>query len=264
MTSFSALLAGIRAGDDGYHAHIPEDWQQGRTTFGGLTAALCLAVAERAMPDLPPLRSAQFTFVGPVGGGVQMRPRLLRRGKSSAFMAVDLSGGESVATHAVFSFGATRETKYSYRSHPLPAVPAPATTKPMFRGGVPKFTQHFEAFAAGGQKLVSGATTPELLVWMRHRDPAAMSVVPGLIALGDTLPCAAYTMLTEAVPASSITWSVEIVDAAAAQRAPGDTWYLLSSVGEDVREGYGIQDMALWAQDGTLIMLSRQTVAVFG
>jgi len=53
-------------------------------------------------------------------------------------------------------------------------------------------------------------------------------------------------------------------DAAAALGAPGDAWYLLRSAGEDVREGYSVQDMALWAQDGTLIMLARQTVAIFG
>jgi hypothetical protein len=46
--------------------------------------------------------------------------------------------------------------------------------------------------------------------------------------------------------------------------APGDAWYLLRSAGEDVRDGYSVQDMALWAQDGTLILLARQTVAIFG
>jgi acyl-CoA thioesterase len=88
MTSFSALLDAIRAAGNTYHADIPEDWLQGRTSFGGLTAALCLAAAERALPDLRPLRSAQFTFVGPAGGVVEMTPRLLRRGKSSVFAAV--------------------------------------------------------------------------------------------------------------------------------------------------------------------------------
>jgi hypothetical protein len=66
------------------------------------------------------------------------------------------------------------------------------------------------------------------------------------------------------VPASSITWSIELIDAAAAVRAPGDAWYLLRNVGEDVREGYSVQDMSLWGQDGALILLARQTVAIFG
>ncbi len=264
MTSFSALLGAIRGVGSTYHIDIPEDWQQGRTTFGGLTAALCLAATERAVTDLPPLRSAQFTFVGPAGGAVEMTPRVLRRGKSSVFVTVDLSAEGSLAAQATFSFGAARDSKYSYRAHPMPQAPLPGTTKALFRSGKPPFTQHFEVFVAGGQRLVSNAETPELLLWLRHRDPGAMASLAGVIAICDTPPAAVYTMLSEPVPASSVTWSIEMIDAAAALRAPSDAWYLLRSVGEDFREGYSVQDMALWAQDGTLIMLARQTVAIFG
>jgi acyl-CoA thioesterase len=263
MTPFSALLDAIRAAGNTYHADIPEDWLQGRTSFGGLTAALCLAAAERAVPDLPPLRAAQFTFVGPAGGVVEMTPRLLRRGKSSVFVAVELRAEGSVATHATLSFGAARESKYSYRARPMPNAPLPGTTEALFRAGKPKFTQHFEAFAAGGHKLLSSAETPEIMLWLRHRDPGGMRSLPGLIALADTTPAAVYTMLSAPARASSITWSVEMIDAAAALRAPGDAWYLLRCAGEDVREGYSVQDMALWAQDGTLTILARQTVAIF-
>jgi acyl-CoA thioesterase len=264
VTSFSALLEAIHTSSNTYSVQIPEDWRQGRTTYGGLTAALCLAAAERTLADLPPLRSAQFTFVGPAGGAVEMAPRLLRRGKSSVFAAVELSSEGALATHAILSFNAARESQYSYRSRAAPKVPPPGTTEAFFRSGKPKYTQQFEGFVAGGQQPVSRAETPELVVWVRHRDPSAMANLPGLIALSDALPVAAYTMLASPVPASSITWSVEVIDAAAALRAPGDAWYLLHNVGEDVREGYSVQDMALWAQDGTLILLARQTVAIFG
>jgi acyl-CoA thioesterase len=264
MTPFSALLSAIRAEGNTYHAEIPEDWLQGRTSFGGLTAALCVDATERAVPDLPPLRSAQFTFVGPAGGAVEMTPRLLRRGKSSVFAAVELRAAGSLATHATLSFCAARESKYSYRLRAMPKTPSPGTTEAFFRSGGPKFTQHFEGFVAGGQKLLSSAETPEILLWLRHRDPSGMTSLPGLIALGDTPPVAAYTMLSAPVPVSTITWSVEIIDAAAALRAPSDAWYLLRSVGEDVREGYSVQNMELWARDGMLILLARQTVAIFG
>jgi acyl-CoA thioesterase len=263
VTPFSDLLNAIRGAEDIYHASIPDDWLQGRTSFGGLTAALCLAATERAVPDLPPLRSAQFTFIGPAGGDVEMRPRLLRRGKSSVFAAVELRAGRALATHAILSFGAARQSKYSYRAHPMPKAPLPGTTEDFFRSGKPRFTQHFEGFTAGGAKLVSSARMPEIVLWLRHRDPRGMTSLPGVVALGDTPPAAAYTMLSSPVPASSITWSVDMIDAGAALRAPSDAWYLLRSMGEDVREGYSVQDMALWAQDGTLIMLARQTVAIF-
>jgi acyl-CoA thioesterase len=264
VTPFTSLLSGIRAAGGKYQADIPDDWLQGRTTFGGLTAALCLAAVEREFSDLPPLRAAQFSFVGPAGGPVEMSPRLLRRGKSSVFAAVELHAQGLLATHAILCFGAARDSRYHYRARPMPQVPLPGTTAKLFIGGKPKFSQHFDALIAGGAGLVTSAATPEIMIWLRHRDPGAMASLPGLIALGDTPPPAVYTMLAAPVPASSITWSIEMIDAAAAQRAAGEAWYLLRSVGEDVRQGYSSQDMALWAQDGTLIMLARQAVAVFG
>jgi acyl-CoA thioesterase len=264
MIAFTDLLQNMRCNADLCQAHISADWQQGRTTFGGMTAALCVAAAERLIPDLPPLRSAQFTFIGPAGGDVEIRPRLLRRGKSSVFVSVDLHSEQGLGTHAVLSFGAARESLYRYQSLPLPVVPAPGTTAAFFRSGKPTFTQHFEAFVAGGHRLVSSAATPELMLWLRHRDPKAMTTLPGVIALGDTLPAAVYTMLSAAVPVSSVTWSIELIEPQAAMRSPADGWYLLRSAGEDVREGYSVQNMSLWSQDGTLITLARQTVAVFG
>ena len=43
----------------------PAKWLQGRTVFGGLSAALSLqTVLLEAWPDLPPFKSAQVSFIG--------------------------------------------------------------------------------------------------------------------------------------------------------------------------------------------------------
>ena len=88
MTPFSQLLAAVAPQGEGYAVTAPDDWRQGRTLYGGLTAALCVDAALRANPDLPPLRSAQFTFAGPANGAVRSTPTVLRRGKSTVFVAV--------------------------------------------------------------------------------------------------------------------------------------------------------------------------------
>ena len=75
MTSFSDLIAAISAEGE---TTIPEDWRQGRTTYGGLSAALCVAGALRAVPGLPALRAAQFVFVGPPTGGLRISATVLR------------------------------------------------------------------------------------------------------------------------------------------------------------------------------------------
>ena len=66
MTTYTELLGSLNRGAEGrIDATIPETWMQGRTTYGGLTAALCLEGAIALVEDLP-VRSAQVAFVGPV------------------------------------------------------------------------------------------------------------------------------------------------------------------------------------------------------
>jgi acyl-CoA thioesterase len=89
MTSFSDLIAAISPEGE---TIIPEDWRQGRTTYGGLSAALCVAGALRAVEGLPPLRVAHFAFIGPAAGALRIAATVLRRGKSSVFVGVDLVG----------------------------------------------------------------------------------------------------------------------------------------------------------------------------
>ena len=67
-TPFSQLIAAMRTRGDEYTIDLPADWLQGRTAYGGLSASLCLEAALRAHIDLPPLRSAQFCFIGPATG----------------------------------------------------------------------------------------------------------------------------------------------------------------------------------------------------
>ena len=70
--------------DGGWSITITEDWMQGRTTYGGLSAALCLQTVINEFPDLPPLRSAQINFIGPAGGEVTICNTVMRIGKSVA------------------------------------------------------------------------------------------------------------------------------------------------------------------------------------
>ena len=79
--SFAALLAGAEPREGGFDVAIPPDWHQGRTAYGGLSAALALESASRVGGEMPPLRSCQVGFVGPLYGPVDVRARVLRRGR---------------------------------------------------------------------------------------------------------------------------------------------------------------------------------------
>ena len=77
---------------------------QGQTTYGGLSAALCLEGARRLLgEDALPLRSANITFVGAAGGDVDVNASYLRRGK--AWPLLTHRQPRMPATHTPFYLG---------------------------------------------------------------------------------------------------------------------------------------------------------------
>ena len=67
-TTLDQLIASSQLAGDQWRYHIGPDWMQGRTAYGGITAALTLDAVMRDHPGDAPLRSTQISFVGPVGG----------------------------------------------------------------------------------------------------------------------------------------------------------------------------------------------------
>lgn len=130
-------------------ARIDEGWLQGRTAYGGASAAIALMAAKAANTGLPPLRSAQIAFVGPLAGDVMTSPVLLRRGKNSAFIGVDVSSAEGVGLRALFLFMAPRDSavRHGDLAVALPSMPEDAMIDGSTIG--PGFLANFELAKAG-------------------------------------------------------------------------------------------------------------------
>lgn len=264
MTAYTDLIAALAPTPTGFTAHVTDDWRQGRTTYGGLSAALCLEAALKAVPDAPPLRSGQFAFVGPAAGELEIRTEILRRGKSTLFMGVDLVGEQGLATRAILTFGAARQSRLTHVDLPAPTTMSPDEAPDFFRDGAgPTFTQQFEFKTAGGTPI-GRPGAPDFLVWIRHKDPAARSLA-ALVALADALPPAAITLFPERAPISTMTWALDVLAEPPAISAQGgdDGWRLMKSRADTALEGYSAQDMAIWDSAGTPLIVARQNVAVF-
>jgi acyl-CoA thioesterase len=259
VTTYTDLITALAATETGYTAQVTPDWRQGRTTYGGLSAALCLEAATRAVPDAPPLRSGQFAFIGPAAGELAIETQVLRRGKSTLFMGVDLVGEQGLATRAILTFGAARDSRLSHTDLAMPDVAPPADCPDFFAAGPgPNFTQQFEFRRAGGSPIGEPGP-PDFLVWIRHKDPAARSLA-ALVALADALPPPAMTLFPERAPISTMTWSLDVL---AEPSADDDGWRLMKSRADTVLEGYSAQDMAVWDSAGAPLIVARQNVAVF-
>ncbi len=259
---FAALLSSIAQGDGCIALSAGDGWRQGRTLYGGLSAALCVEAAARVFNGLPALRSAQFAFVGPASGNVSVRPALLRQGKSTAFISADLHGDASLATRAMLCFAAPRASALAHSAMPAPQVPSPADCRNFFAPGArPAFARQFEARRAGGALPCSASATPEILLWIRHAGGYAAADATALVALADVAPPAAMVMFTAPAPISTMTWSVEMLGIDVLAERQG--WMLMRSTARMVSFGYATQIMELWDEQGCPLMISTQCVAVF-
>jgi acyl-CoA thioesterase len=259
MTPFTQILASLDVGQS--LINMPEDWKQGRTTYGGMTAALCVEAALKGLPDLPPLRSAQFAFIGPASGPLTITPSVLRRGKSAVFVAVDVLGEDGHVARSLLNFGARRTSGILLEAAAPPDVPRPEACEAYFSSATgPRFAQHFDIRLAAGARPMTPDAEPDLMIWSRHRDPLASDSLSGIVALADALPPPIIIRFTRPAPFSTSTWSFDLLTDTPQD---DDGWWLLRSRADTARDGYSTQTMTLWGAGGAPVMVARQNVAIF-
>lgn len=262
LTGFSDLISCVVERDDGFAIDLPADWLQGRTSYGGLSAALCLEATTRSLPNLPPLRSAQFQFIGPAMGELKMTAEILRAGKSTVFSQAQVSGEMGIATQASFCFGLSRQTSHDFLNMPAPEALAPEVYPAYFTWpNRPNFMKHFEGRLVSGARPCTADQAPEMLVWLRHKDRNPQSNLVSLLALADALPPAIFATYQEPVPISTVSWSVDFLDESFENES---SWWLVRSIAESARFGFSTQVISIWKPDGTPVLSARQNVAIFG
>lgn len=247
--------------DEDFTVKLPGDWLQGRTAYGGLSAALCLEATLRTFPGLPPLRSAHFAFAGPAVGVLHISAKILRQGKSMVFTVAEIEGEMGIAVQASFCFGMTRSSKH-HAHMPMPDVSLPDACPSFFTWrNRPNFLCHFKGRLAGGGMPFLADGNPEMLVWLRHDDQGSLNHgTVGLLALADVLPPAFFLRFNEPVPISTITWSMDFFDE---NPESPDGWWLGKSSLESAQHGFSTQKIAFWSSDGQPILAARQNIAVF-
>lgn len=251
---------------------LSDDWLQGRSVFGGLQAAMALVAMRRLTGVAAPLRVLQTTFVAPVPPGtVELQAAVLRAGKSVTHVEARIRGAGG-ATLALFVgvFGSGRESAVAVTMTP-PELPAkgPEGLKdlPYFPGVAPAFIQHYAMRWAEGGWPFSNTPGPVTRIWLRSRDPAPTAADFGahadelaLVALTDAIPSPALSWLKAPVPASSLTWTLELIEPVP---APGEGYWRLDSEIHAAGDGYVAQTAVLHGPDNRPLALSRQSVVVF-
>jgi len=275
METFGQALDALRREDRGWSVVIPQSWANGRTVFGGLQVALSVRAMRGALNDTLgdgkggvtalPLRSLQATFVAPVPAGtrVELRAEFLRSGRSATHARCDLLQDGRVACTSVAIFGAARPSRIEL-DIPRPDVrtdPETLPEMPSVPGITPAFLRQLQLRWAVGRVPYSGHDQPHSSIFARMPDRTC-NAEDRLIALADSIPTPALSMLDRPAPATSINWMLELIgDPALLDR---DQWSLIAT---DVRagaDGYLSQTSVLWGPGGHTFSVSHQSVAIFG
>lgn len=257
MTPIADILAAGTPIEGGFRTSIPADWLQGRTSYGGLSSALALHAAQGIEPDLPPLRSAQIAFIGPLSGAVSVTATRLRRGRNAAFIQADIVSDAGLGFRATFVFMSDQPSRIDLDGRLQSARRPPAPDATLYTGPDEFFTGNFN-FLDLKEEATGDA---EWLRWARLRAVDGLDPMVHVLAVADALPPAAFKLLgKQPAPISSLTWIVNLLTPAPATT---DGWWLLSAQSDYARNGCSSQAMTIWNADGQPIAQGMQSVAIF-
>lgn len=261
MSTFNEVLGSLAEDQGEYRVTPPGEWSQGRTLFGGMTAALSYWAVRMALGDLGPLRSAQFAFISPATGMLRFRPSLLRSGRSAAVASADCWTNDGIAARSTFTFGLDRTSEITHDFTTPLAVPSPELCDPFHKTKKPLggFLDQFEFRLASGARLFETDKCPEFVVWTRLKEANGADPVAALLAVGDALPGAAMVRFPTLAPLSTMTWTLDLYQTS----RDASEWYLVCSSSEAAHNGYSLQKMRVHNEHGRLLAAARQVVAVF-
>lgn len=259
---FSDVLRTLERDAEGWTANVPDEWLQGRTAFGGLTAALAVNAMRELLPSPMPLRTLQATFLAPVPAGpMAIRATLLRTGKNAVHVEARVVGATQTLALLVGVFGAARESVVRLLPQQMPVE----SKKPMSFGYVPgltpAFTQNFTARWLRGGFPFSGARLPQNIVELSLND-SGPTTEAHVLALADFIPPVALSLLKKPSPGSTLTWMLEFFTDRLEPLAL-QNWRVDADLIAGV-DGYTSQSVMLWGPGGEPVALSRQSMVVFG
>lgn len=97
---------------------------------------------------------------------------------------------------------------------------------------------------------------------MRYREPVDHFGVAHLLGLIDGWPPAITPMFTRPTPVSTLSWTVDLLETP--DPSAGSDFWQYSVHSDGSAHGYAHSHAHVWDPAGSLVAISRQTVAVFG
>lgn len=241
-----------------------EQWSQGKSAFGGLSAGFATTAMRKQLTQQQTLRSLMVSFIAPIAPGeVSVNARILRQGKNVTQCDAEVLSEGQIVLQAMAAFGNPRTAFNPPRAEPkaLPDRNAGLAFSERAKR-LPHFLQYFDGFWMDGGMPFSGQYKPFLRMWVRHRQDLSRYPVEKLVAIADIPPPVLLSHFEKPpVPASSLSWSLEFVEAP--ESITGD-WFFLDFEVDAAADGYTQQTGRIYEESGRLVALTRQCMVYFG
>jgi len=249
---------------DSNSTRFSENWSQGRSAFGGLSAAFAVTAMRKKLAQPQTIRSLMVSFIAPVTPGeVSVEAKILRQGKNVTQCSASVISGGQIALQAMAAFGSSREAfkPAAAGNRELPSRDSGNSFSDNAKR-LPHFLQYFDGCWIDGGIPFSGNYKPFLNMWVRHRQDVSRFPIEKLVAIADIPPPVLLSHFEKPpVPASSLTWSLEFV--VAPEELTGEWFYLEFEV-EAAADGYTQQSGKIYDELGRLVALTRQCMVYFG
>lgn len=261
-TNLQTLTTPSRLDDHRYRWDVPDGWQQGRAAFGGLVVGTLVRAGEMHVDDAAmPLRSMTAHLCGPVQPGEAIiAASTLRSGNNTRVVELRIEQAGEIQSHAVLLFGKARSTDCDnapvaptlgdWREIPVAPVEPPLG---------PVFASHFEYRVVEGIPL-SGEEEAVSVGWIRPKAPGDERGPAYLASCIDAWWPAAMARLESPRPFGTVTFTFEVL---------GDLTGLdpnapLLHSGRQIagRDGYLVEFRELRGEDGRLLAMNQQTMAL--
>lgn len=244
---------------------LPQSWGQGRTAFGGISAAILYAALKKRVVAGRELRSLTTNFVGPLLADTPftIEVEVLREGKSASQVTGRIVQQGKVAVIQQGCFGDERTSSILVENGDKHHLPTPDMLEriPMIPGVSPNFIQHMDLAVAEGALPYSGSSLSTLNGWMRFSQPPKLIADAHLICLIDAWPPAVIQMMNQPAPASTMMWNLEFIHPH--QPVQPKDWFAYKSKTRQAAAGYAHAEANIWDSAGELVAISRQSIAVF-
>ena len=244
---------------------VPANWAQGRTLYGGISASLVYRAAREITDNLKSLRSLNTNFIGPIepDSPFIIKIETVREGKNTSVVRGDILQNGKVALSTLANFGLDRASSIKIDNHIKHAMEKPNESNfiPMIPNITPSFLAHFDLAKIVGEMPFSSSKTADIHGWMRFKEAPAVFTDAHLVAIIDLWPPTILQMLPSPAPASTMSWNLEFIYPH--KIFNNDEWFAYQATTRQASNGYAHTEANIWDEEGALVAISRQVVAVF-